>query len=243
MTLLRKLAGETAIYGVSYILSRLLHYFLFSIYLTHKFNQSPDQFGIYRDLYFYVAIVLVLLTFRMETTYFRYAKEDKPAVTMMSISFLAGMAGLFLLFLWLFRFDVATWLQYKNMTSHVMILGGVLFLDTMSAVPFATLRQQNRPWRFLSLKLGAIILNVAFVLFFIELLPVLAKNGGMWQELFEAHDPIYYIFLSNLLGERNCLYFITSIDAASVMAVGFRIFKKDAGLFLAIGDCSHCRCH
>ena len=99
MTLLRKLAGETAIYGTSYILSRVLHYLLFTFYLTYEFNKNPELYGIYGDLYFYVAIVLVLLTFRMETTYFRYAKEDKPAVTMMSLSFLGGVGGLFLLLL------------------------------------------------------------------------------------------------------------------------------------------------
>ncbi len=199
MTLIRKLAGETAIYGTSYILSRVLHYLLFTFYLTRVFNDHMDQYGIYRDLYFYVAIVLVLLTFRMETTYFRYAKEDRPKVTMMSLSFLGGVGGLFLLLLWLFRSDVASWLKYENMTTHIMLLGGVLFVDTLSAVPFASLRQQNRPWRFLALKLGAIVLNVFFVLFFLEVLPLLAKYGGIWQRLLEAHDKLYYVFLGNLL--------------------------------------------
>jgi len=101
MSLLRKLAGETAIYGFSYILSRVLHYVLFTIYLTRVV--STTQFGIYRDLYFYVAIVLVLLTFRMETTYFRYAREDKPAVTAMSMTFLSVFAGTFFILLLIFR--------------------------------------------------------------------------------------------------------------------------------------------
>ena len=226
MTLLRKLAGETAIYGTSYILSRVLHYLLFTFYLSYEFNNNLDQYGIYRDLYFYVAIVLVILTFRMETTYFRYAKADKPAVTMMSLSFLSGVGGLFLLFLWLFRSDVAGWLKYDGMTTHLMLLGGVLFVDTLSAVPFASLRQQNRPWRFLSLKLGAIVLNVVFVLFFLEVLPALAKSGGIWQRMLEAHDRLYYIFLGNLLASAIVFILLLPLMRNQSWRWDFSFLKK-----------------
>ena len=226
MSLLRKLAGETAIYGFSYILSRVLHYVLFTLYLTWVFNDSEDQYGIYRDLYFYVAIVLVILTFRMETTYFRYAKEDKPAVTMMSMSFLSGFGVLFLLLLWLFRSDVAHWLKYDGLTTHIMLLGGVLFFDTLSAVPFASLRQQNRPWRFLALKLGAIVLNVALVLFFLELLPLLAKGGGTWQRLYEAHDQLYYIFLGNLLASALTFILLLPLMRHQPLRWDFAFMKR-----------------
>ena len=178
MSLLRKLAGETAIYGFSYILSRVLYYVVFTSYLTRVV--SPGEFGIYRDLYLYVAVILVLLTFRMETTYFRYAKEDRPAVTAMSMTFLTFFAGLFFLLVLVFRNEVAIWMEYPNMTTHILMLGGVLFFDTMIAVPFANLRQQNRPIRFLVLKLGSIFLNIALVLFFVELLPWLATKN-IWR--------------------------------------------------------------
>jgi len=197
MSLLRKLAGETAIYGFSYILSRVLHYVLITIYLTRVVSTS--EFGIYRDLYFYVAILLVFLTFRMETTYFRYAKEDRPAVTAMSMTFLTFFSGLFLVLLLVFRTDVAQWLEYPDMTTHLMMLGGVLFFDTMSAVPFASLRQQNRPMRFLALKLGSILLNILLVLFFLELFPRMAANNASLSGLFNTDDKLFYVFLSNLL--------------------------------------------
>lgn len=197
MSLLRKLAGETAIYGFSYILSRVLHYVLITIYLTRIVSTS--QFGIYRDLYFYVAIILVLLTFRMETTYFRYAKEDRPAVTAMAMTFLTAFAGTFFILLWIFRADAARLLEYPDMTTHLMMLGGVLFFDTLSAVPFASLRQQNRPMRFLALKLGSILLNILLVLFFIELFPRLTANHQYLGGLFNTDDKLFYVFLSNLL--------------------------------------------
>ncbi len=197
MSLLRKLAGETAIYGFSYILSRVLYYVVFTSYLTRVV--SPGEFGIYKDLYFYVAVILVLLTFRMETTYFRYAKEDRPAVTAMSMTFLTSFAGLFFLLLLIFRNDVAVWMEYPDMTSHLLMLGGVLFFDTMIAVPFANLRQQNRPIRFLMMKLGSIFLNITLVLFFVELLPWLSTLNNWVAQWYHTEDIIFYVILSNLL--------------------------------------------
>ncbi|HUR30040.1 MAG TPA: hypothetical protein VMZ69_01340, partial [Saprospiraceae bacterium] len=214
MSLLRRLAGETAIYGFSYILSRVLHYVLLTWYLTHVL--VPSQYGIYRDLYFYVAVLVVILTFRMETTYFRYARENKAAVTTMSMSFLLTFASVFLILLWIFRFDIASLIQYPDMTKHIMLLGMVLFFDVLSSVPFASLRQQNRPFRFLFLKLGSILLNIGCVLFFIELAPRLASTGAFWQKIYTG-DKIFYVILANLLA--SALTFLLLLPMLSKQAL------------------------
>ena len=205
MSLIRKLAGETAIYGFGSILSRVLNYILFTWYLTRVFNDDTSQFGIYKELYFFVALFLIILTFRMETTYFRYAKENRAAVTTMSMVFLTAFSGIFLAALWVFRVPIATAMDYPNMTTHLMLLGWVLFFDVLTAVPFASLRQQNRPWMFLFLKLGSILLNIIFVLFFIELLPGLADKEGIWQDIFRPDDRLYYVFLGNLIASAVTL--------------------------------------
>ncbi len=226
MTLLRKLAGETAIYGFSYILSRVLHYILFTWYLTRVFNDNISQYGIYRDLYFYVAIVLVVLTFRMETTYFRYAKEDRSKVTTMSMSFLLLLAGLFVVGLWIFRGDIASWMHYDDMTTHLVLLGAVLFFDVLCSVPFASLRQQNRPWVFLALKLGSIILNIVFVLFFVEILPNLAAYGGFWEQIYRPHDELFYVFLSNMLASMATFFGLLPFIKSQSLEWDFTFFKK-----------------
>lgn len=195
---LRKLAGETAIYGFSYILSRVLHYVLFTWYLTRVFNDDPAQYGIYRDLYFYVAVIVVLLTFRMETTFFRYAKENRPTVTAMALFFLSSLGIIFIAVLWLLRFDIAQALSYPNMSKHISMLGVIIFFDILSSVPFSSLRQQNRPFKFLFLKLGSIVLNIGFVLFFIEMLPVLADRHLFWNSIYTG-DKLFYVILGNLI--------------------------------------------
>lgn len=208
MSLLRKLAGETAIYGFSYILSRVLYYVVFTLYLTRVFNHDTSQFGIYRDLYFYVAIILVFLTFRMETTYFRYAREDRPAVTAMSMTLLGTLSVGFLLLLYVFRQPVANWMEYPDMTTHLLMLGGVLFFDTMSAVPFAMLRQLNRPLRFLALKLGSIFLNIILVLTIFEVLPRFAAGQEWYITWFGEGDKLFYVILSNLVASAVTFFLL-----------------------------------
>lgn len=226
MTLLRKLAGETAIYGFGSILSRILHYIFFTWYLTRVFNEDQTQYGIYKDLYFYVALFLIILTFRMETTYFRHARHNRPAVTTMALAFLGSFSGLFLIALWIFKGQIATLLNYPAMQSHLMLLGGILFLDVMSAVPFASLRQQNRPWLFLALKLGSIILNLFFVLFFLEILPGLARDNGFWQNLYRQDDKLYYVFLGNLIASAVTLLFLLPRMKAQEFRWDFDFLKK-----------------
>ena len=199
MSLLRKLASETAVYGLGSILSRVLNYVLFTFYLTREFNDQPDKFGIYKELYFFVAVFLIILSFRMETTYFRYAKENRSAVTMMSMTFLTVLSGLFLAGVWIFKNQIATGLDYPDMGTHLVMLGWVLFFDVLSAVPFASLRHQNKPWVFLGLKLGSILVNLVFVLFFLELLPDLAQQGGMWEYIYRPGDKLFYVILGNLI--------------------------------------------
>ena len=211
MSLLRKLAGETAIYGLGSILSRVLNYIFFTFYLTRVFNDEPERFGIYKELYFFVALFLIVLSFRMETTYFRYAKENRPKVTMMSMVFLATFSGLFLAGIWIFKSQIAEALDYPDMSTHLVMLGWVLFFDVLSAVPFASLRQQNRPWVFLGLKLGSILVNLVFVLFFLEVLPGLAEQGGFWENLYRADDKLFYVFLGNLIASALTLLFLMPI--------------------------------
>ena len=208
MTLLRKLAGETAIYGLGSILSRVLNYVLFTWYLTRAFNYDKSQFGIYKDLYFYVAILLIVLTFRMETTYFRYAKENRPSVTTMSMTFLTALVGFFFVGLWIFKTQIASWMDYPHMTTHLIMLGWVLFFDVLSSVPFASLRQQNRPVLFLSLKLGSILINLGLVLFFLEILPGLADSGGWWQSISRQDDKLYYVILGNVLASAITFFLL-----------------------------------
>lgn len=199
---LRTLAGDTLIYGTGYILGKVLNYLLITVYLTWKF-EDPSQYGLYTDLYFYVALLLVILTLRMETTYFRFA-ADKPvrnAVFGQASVILWGISLLWLVLVVAGREGIATALQYPNYEKHIVVLGIILALDVLVAVPFAALRLEGRPVRYSLLRLLGIVINIAAVVGFLEVLPALAARDVSWAAaLYDHDDRLYYVFLSNLIG-------------------------------------------
>lgn len=200
---LRKLAGDTLIYGTGYILGKVLNYLLIMVYLTWKFDGETAQYGLYTDFYFYVALLLVLLTLRMETTYFRFAgdKTNRPAVFSQASLILLGTSMIWLLLVFLGQTQMANALEYPGYEKHILALGLILALDIMVVVPFAALRLENRPIRYSALRLLGVIINIVAIIFFLDILPWLAEQNVSWAEsLYNHDDRLLYVFLSNLLG-------------------------------------------
>lgn len=199
---LRSLAGDTLIYGTGYILGKVLNYLLITIYLTWKFDET-EQYGLYTDFYFYVALLLVFLTFRMETTYFRFAsvKGEQERVFSQASLIVLVTSILWVLFILFEKKSIANALEYPGYEKHVVTLGIILALDVLVSVPFAALRLAARPVRYSVLRLLGIVINIAAVVFFLEILPALAESGTTWAMRWYDHaDRLYYVFLSNLIG-------------------------------------------
>lgn len=200
---LRRLAGDTLIYGTGYILGKVLNYLLITVYLTWKFDGEQAQYGLYTDFYFYVALLLVLLTLRMETTYFRFAsdKERRQSTFSQASLILLATSAVWVILVLAGQTQLANALEYPGYEKHVVVLGLIIALDVMVAVPFAALRLEGRPIRYTWLRMLGILINIVAVIFFLEVLPALAKQGIGWAEAWYNHDDrLYYVFLSNLLG-------------------------------------------
>jgi O-antigen/teichoic acid export membrane protein len=197
---LRKLAGDTLIYGTGYILGKVLNYLLITIYLTWKFDGETEQYGLYTDFYFYVALLLVLLTLRMETTFFRFASDTAMRKTVFSQSCLILMvtAVAWTVFIFLFQTPIANFLQYPGYEKHVVTLGLIIALDVLVAVPFAAFRLEGRPIRYSILRILGILCNIAAVIFFFEIAPRLAEQG--LADWYRHEDRLYYVFLANFIG-------------------------------------------
>ena len=209
MSLLKKLAGETAIYGASYILPKVLHYVVITSYLTRVFNEQPEQYGFYTSFYFWVAFLLVLLTMRMETTFFRYGhkKENRDtAFSTAATNLIVTALGWGTIAL-IFKDQIAAMMNYPNMGRHVLVLGLVLVLDILSAVPFARLRLENRPLRFALIKIGGVVLNVGLILFFLEIVPRMGSESVF--HFFSGEDQLLYVFLSNLIASALVLFMLS----------------------------------
>lgn len=201
MSLLKKLAGETAIYGLSHIVSRVLLFVVFTIYLTRRFNGDASEYGIYSDMYSYATVILTILVFRMDTALFRYgSKGDMQRVFNTGFFAVLGFCLVVLLVLLPFGRTLAELLEYGESTHYIRWFAYILVLDAITALVFARLRLQSRPYRFVMYKLLNVGLTVVLVLLFLEFLPKYAPDtfSGINTYL-NVSRQIDYVFYSNLL--------------------------------------------
>lgn len=201
MSLLRQLAGETVVYGMSHILPRILHYIIFTIYLTRSFPDTTD-YGIYNDLYAYSSIILILLIYRMDTAYFRFSSREKEKENVFSTALIPLVAfGLLFLAVVLFnKHGLAAFLGYAGQSHYIVWFGFIMMFDALVALPFARFRMENKPFRFLFFRLLNVGLTIFFVFFFLEICPWLVNQGWQGAERFLILDNrLDYVFLSNLL--------------------------------------------
>jgi O-antigen/teichoic acid export membrane protein len=207
MSLLKKLAGETAIYGLSSIAGRVLNYLLVPLY-TRLFTQS--EYGIVSELYALTGFLAVLFIYRMETAYFRFGteaeKKDSAYTTalgsvVMTTLLLSGAVVLF-------AQPITQWLDYgPGQETYVILFGLILGLDAVAEIPLARLRLQHRARRFALVRLFGIAVNIGCNLFFLLLCPWLAQQQGQqWVEaIWQPGFGIGYIFLSNLIASLAVL--------------------------------------
>ena len=201
MPSLKKLVGQTAVYGLSSILGRFLNYLLVPLY-TYKIAAESGGYGIVTNLYAYTALLLVLLTFGMETTFFYFANRD-DVDSEKAFSTSAGAVGLVSLLFWLlcmvFGGPIANVMDYEAHPEFIRIMATVVALDSFQAILFARLRYQNRAFKFAALKLAFIIANIGLNLFIFLAAPALCERC---PNLMNWYDPAYqvgYIFVINLI--------------------------------------------
>lgn len=229
MNPLKKLAGQTAVYGLSTIVGRLLNYLLVPLY-TYQFA-DPRDYGVVTEFYAYLSFLNIVLLYGMETALFNFsAKRDDPEtvfgtaqgfILLTSAVFLA--AGL----------SSAQWLanllQHPEHADYVRWTVWVLALDALAAIPFARLRLQQRAGRFAVLKLANIGVNIAVNLVFIGAAKWVYDHpaDGDWSRLACLYDPavgIGYVFLANL-----------AASALTLVLLAPQLFERNARIDLALG--------
>ena len=202
MANLKSLAKDTAIYGLS------------SIVGTHYMPKDSGDYGVSTNIYAYTALILVLLTFGMETTLFRFANDSKykpDTVFSTAMSVVGSLTAVFLLLIFGFIGPISGALGYTEHPDYLLMMAVVVALDAIQAIPFSYLRFQKRAIRFASLKMLFIVLNIAMnVIYFV----VLGKTS------------VFYVFFINLL----CTSLITFFFVPDM----FRIQWKFDGQLLKV---------
>ncbi len=204
MNPLKKLAGQTVIYGLPSILGRFLGYLLVPMY-TRVFSQA--EYGTVNVFYSYAAFLMVILTYGMETAFFRFNEnhENKEKVFSTAMISLITTSVIFLLLASVFAQPIASWIEYPDHKEYVLWFSWMLALDALSAIPFARLRAQCKAKRFAVIKFVNIFTTIGLNFFFILMCPWLIKNhpDGIPAQLvhlvYRSDWGIEYIFISNLV--------------------------------------------
>ena len=199
---IKKLAGQTAIYGLSSIMGRLLNYLLVPFY-TRIF--STIEYGVVSELFAYVSFLMILFTYGMETSFFHFSEKDhdRDKVYTTGIISLLGsslfVSGLMILF----SSSISRWILYPKHPEYITWFALILAFDALTALPFARLRQQNKAKRFATIKIINILLNISFNVFFLVLCPRWIHEHAMFAGIAEiVYSPkigVGYVFISNLL--------------------------------------------
>ena len=193
------LAKETAIYGVSSIMGKFLNWMLVPLY-TYVLQQQSD-YGIVTNLYAWTALLLVVLTYGMETGFFRFMnKEGENPQTVYSTSLITLFTTslLFAVACVVWQTPVANVLGYPKHSEFIAILGVTVAIDAFASIPFAYLRYKKRPLHFAALKLLFVFLNIALNLFFLVLCPKI-QDWGIIASWYNPNYGVGYVFVANIL--------------------------------------------
>ena len=196
---MKSLAKETVIYGLSSIIGKFLNWLLVPLY-TYVLAQQAD-YGIVTNLYAWTALLLVILTYGMETGFFRFANkegENPNTVYTTAMVSLFTTSLLFAVLCCVFRQPIANALGYPTHSEFIALLSVVVAMDAFSSIPFAYLRYKKRPLQFAGLKLLFVFLNILLNLFFLVLCP----NIQDWSIISAWYNPNYgvgYVFVANII--------------------------------------------
>ncbi|MCL3780185.1 lipopolysaccharide biosynthesis protein [Prolixibacteraceae bacterium JC049] len=199
MSALKKLAGETAIYGIPSILGRLLNWLLIPLY-TNIFIES--EYGVVVNLYAYMALLLILLTYGIETSFFRFAGKTNRPEKVFSTSLISLLATslMFLVLIVCNTTRIAQLIDYSGNSEYIRWMAIIIALDAVTAIPFAQLRFRKKAVKFASIKMINILVMIGLNLFFLLLCPWLIKNGFTFVEnIYSEKIGVGYVFISNLL--------------------------------------------
>lgn len=223
--------GQTAIYGLSSILGRLLTYLLVPLY---TYNLPTDEYGIVTELYSYMALLFALLLYGMETTFFRFSETEKDKGKVLSTSSISVLVSTlsFLAIAFFFRQQIAAAIGYQEHVNYITWFILILGFDALTSIPFAYLREQNKAIRFATLKLINIFIFLGLNLFFILYCPFVIEQGNhhilfsLVQSIFSGADLVQYIIISNLAA--SAVTFILLLPIYKNIKLGFdnHIWKR-----------------
>jgi O-antigen/teichoic acid export membrane protein len=197
---LKQLFGQTAIYGFGTVVPRLLNYLLLTPFFTRVFDLK--EYGIITELYAYVVFLMIILTYGMETGFFRFAQTRKNDNRVFSTSLISLFVSslIFIVLTRIMALPFSRILGYEEHPEYFIWIGIIVGVDAFTAIPFARLRWENRPTKFAIIKIAGVVLNVGLNFLFLLLLPALVDKGSTsWlTNIYNPEIGVGYVFIANV---------------------------------------------
>ena len=212
MANMKSLAKDTAIYGLSSIVGRFLNYLLVPLY-TAKLSAASGGYGVITNMYAYTALILVILTFGMETTFFRFSNKEgeEPQKVYSTILTAVGFtAVVFVALVFTFISPLADVMGYAEHPSYIWVMAMTVAIDAFQCIPFAYLRHKKKAIKFAALKMLFIVMNILLNIVFFAALPALYTSYP--DEIGKIYDPTigagyaFYINLACTASITFCFY-------------------------------------
>ncbi len=226
----KKLASQTAIYGLPTIIGRLLYAFLTPLY---TYNFAPAEFGTMNVMYSYVSFLLIIVTYGMETALFNFSRHESPdgsgkqKVYSTILTSIILSSSVFIAALILFKQPIADLIRHPDHPEYITWFALILGFDAVSAIAFAKLREQNKAKQFAFIKSINIIVYIGLNLFFIVYCPKVAKHPEdllypLVQKFYDPSVGVGYIFIANLIASGVTLL----MQLPSILGSGFSIDRS-----------------
>lgn len=230
MSGIKQLAGQTIWYGLSSIAARLINYLL-TPYLTYTAAVQTADFGKMALIYAAIPLLNVIFTYGFETAYFRFSarEENKDSIYSTAAHSLFISTLLFSGILWAGQGTFARIIGLEEFPDIIRLSIFIIALDTFSTIPFARLRQENRPLKFAAARILGILVNVFLTWFFISYCAKqVTTDPDSWVSLFYSpeRNPIYYVVLANLVQSVITLLFLTKEISQIRFQFNTRLWKE-----------------
>jgi len=223
---LKRLAGETAIYGLGTIVPRLLNYLLVPFYTYLVFNK--EEYGQITELYSYVAFLVVFLTFGLETAYFRYANNHKnpQKVFNAGVQFIIAVSIAFVVLTAMFLEPISAKIGYPDHSEYIMMLVLIVSLDAISALPFAWLRFHRKAKTFSAVKVASVIINISSNVLLLVVFPkILAPETSHFFPYYLTSN-VGLVFVSNLIASLATFIMIIPVFKEFNFNLDIKLLKK-----------------
>lgn len=228
MSEVRKLAGQTAIYGLGTIIPRFLNYAVLTPFYTRIFSDTRD-YGVITEIYAWMVLLLVVLTYGMETGFFRFSQEkennDKVYGTALVSLFVTSL--LFIILANVFIKPLSSLMNYRNNPDYIRMFAGIVAIDAFTAIPFAKLRRDNRPGLFSLIKVINVVITISLVFFLLSVAPgIWEKSTGWFRKAYNPEYKVGYVFMANLIASSITLLMVIPVIIKVKLKFDLDIWKR-----------------